>query len=118
MARRLPISFGRGVGFVLAALVAVACASGAPAGVLETGTRTLRCTRDELETTLSRDTGLVREYYVGCNFMYARVHCRGDRCYPAAPEPPCMPNVPCFREDPKTLEWKLDELAALGPSTH
>jgi hypothetical protein len=119
MARPFGASFGKGVSFVLAVLVAVGCASGAPTGVLETGTRTLRCPREELQTTLSRDTGLVREYYVGCNFMVARVHCRGERCYPAAPEPPCMPNVPCFTEDPKTLEWKLDEkLAFAGPSTH
>lgn len=93
-------------------LIAVACASGAPETVLETGTRNLRCPRSELDTMLNRDTGLVREWYVGCNFMYSRVHCRGDRCYPAPVEPPCMPGVPCFKEDPKTLEWKLDEKVA------
>ena len=44
--------------------------------------------------------------------MYSRVHCRGDRCYPAPVEPPCMPGVPCFKEDPKTLEWKLEDRVA------
>jgi hypothetical protein len=87
----------------------IACASGAPDAVLETGTRALRCPRGELDTMLYRDTGVVREYYVGCNFMYSRVHCRGERCYPAPVEPPCMPNVPCFKENPKTLQWELDE---------
>ena len=97
---------------VALSLAAVACASGAPEAVLETGTRTLRCSRGELDTMLNRDTGVVREWYVGCNFMYSRVHCRGERCYPAPAEPPCMPNVPCFKEDPRTLEWKLDEQVA------
>jgi hypothetical protein len=107
-----PFSFAR-VSIALAvSLAAVACASGAPEAVLETGTRTLRCSRSELDFMLNRDTGLVREWYVGCNFMYSRVHCRGDRCYPAPVEPPCMPKVPCFKEDPKTLEWKLDEKVA------
>ena len=99
---------------MVAAVVAVGCSAGAPDGVIETGTRQLRCSRSELDTTLNRDTGTVREYYVGCNFMYARVQCRGERCYPAHPEPPCMPNMPCFEEDPKTLEWKLDGEVAVS----
>jgi hypothetical protein len=110
MARRF--SFARVFVFLASSLVALACSSGAPEGVLETGTRTLRCSRGELDTMLNRDTGVVREWYVGCNFMYSRIHCRGDRCYPAPVEPPCMPGVPCFKEDPKTLEWKLDDKLA------
>ena len=119
MARSSASIFARGAIFLLGALVAVACASGAPSSVLETGIRELRCSRSELDTMLNRDTGVVREYYVGCNFMYSRVHCRGDRCYPAPPEPPCMPKVPCFKENPKTLEWELDEpLALVAPPAH
>jgi hypothetical protein len=119
MARSLISILARSTSLLLAGLVAVACASGAPDGVLETGTRELRCSRSELDTMLNRDTGLVREYYVGCNFMYSRVHCRADRCYPAPPEPPCMPNVPCFKENPKTLEWELEEpIASIGPLAH
>jgi hypothetical protein len=70
---------------------------------------------------LSRDTGVVREYYVGCNFMYSRVLCQGDRCYTAQAEPACMPKMPCFKEDPKTLEWILDDgrgPVALGDGHH
>ena len=90
-----------------------------PDAVLEAGTRELRCPRGELDTMLNRDTGVVREYYVGCNFMFARVHCRGERCRPAPPEPPCMPKVPCFKENPKTLEWELEEPVALHePASH
>src|SRR5262245_38145807 len=114
MARPLAFVFARGAIALVVALVAVACASGVPDAVLETGVRELRCPRGELDTMLNRDTGLVREYYVGCNFMYSRVHCRGERCRPAPPEPPCMPKVPCFKENPKTLEWELDEPVALG----
>ncbi|HEX6764054.1 MAG TPA: hypothetical protein VF103_01225 [Polyangiaceae bacterium] len=113
MARPLAFFVARSAIALAAAVTAIACASGVPAGVLETGTRTLRCSRSELDTTLNRDTGVVREYYVGCNFMYSRVHCRGDRCYPAPPEPPCMPKVPCFKENPKTLEWEPEEELAL-----
>jgi len=118
MARSIAAAFARGVTSLTVTLIAAACASGAPEGVLETGAKKLRCSRSELETTLSRDTGTVREYYVGCNFMFARVHCRGERCYPASPEPPCMPKMPCFKEDPKTLEWTLDEKVAIQAPRH
>jgi hypothetical protein len=97
------------------------CTSGAPESAVQTGIRNLRCSRSELQTTLSRDTGVVREYYVGCNFMYTRVLCQGDRCYPAKAEPPCMPKMSCFKEDPKTLEWILDDErapVAIGDDRH
>jgi len=30
-----------------------------------------------------------------------------------------MPNVPCFKENPKTLEWELEEpTASTGPLAH
>lgn len=104
-------TFGRSgsARFLLVALAVTGCGGAAPEAVLETGTRSLRCSRGELETTLHRETPLVREYLVGCNFMYARVHCRGDRCYPAQTRPPCIQGAPCFEEDPLTLEWKLED---------
>lgn len=54
---------------------------------------------------------MVREYLVGCEFMYTRVHCTNAGCYPAEPEPPCMGDLPCFKENPVTLRWELDEVA-------
>src|ERR1041385_1588416 len=86
--------------------VGAACAS-EPAAVLQVGSRNLRCPRSELETTLSRTTPKVREYLVGCDFMNTRVHCTDQGCHPAEVKPPCIGDMPCFEEDPVTLEWRL-----------
>jgi hypothetical protein len=68
----------------------------------------LRCSESELEAGLNRETPKVREYIVGCNFVYTRVLCTDQGCRRAPPKPPCMGNLPCFEEDPVTLEWKLE----------
>ncbi len=69
----------------------------------------LKCQRSEVESGLNRETPKVREWVVGCNFVYARVHCTDAECHPAPPKPPCVGDLPCFREDPVTLQWELDE---------
>jgi hypothetical protein len=84
------------------------CAS-APDAVLETGGRNLHCGNNELEVVLNRETPVVREYAVACNFMYTRVHCTKTGCRSAPLEPPCVGNLPCFEEDPVSLEWRLKE---------
>ena len=89
--------------------------------VLQVGSRNLRCPAAELETALHRESPLVREYYVGCDFMYTRVLCeKGDaaatQCHPAKPQPPCFGGG-CFKENPTTFEWELDEtLASAEPA--
>lgn len=99
-------------------LCATSCAS-APDAVLETGSRALRCPRRELEVALNRETSEVREYAVACNFMYTRVHCTNEGCRPAPAEPPCVGKLPCFEEDPMTLEWRLPERERLAyAATH
>ena len=95
--------------FGMALWAATACAGSEPRAVVQIGTKNLHCPRAEVETMLNRETPKVREYLVGCNFMYTRVHCRSDGCYQAKPEPPCFEGIPCFKEDPVTLEWVLDE---------
>jgi hypothetical protein len=77
--------------------------------VMTVGSRNLRCQRSEVETTLHRESALVREYYVGCDFMYTRVLCDKAKaeCHPAKPQPPCFAGG-CFNEDPVTFEWELD----------
>jgi len=95
------------------------CAGSEPAAVLAVGSRNLRCQRSELETALHRESARVREYYVGCDFVYTRVLCdkaKGtEGCYPARPQPPCFGGG-CFRENPETFEWELDHtLARLEP---
>lgn len=73
------------------------------------GARNLRCQRSEVETSLNRQSSQVREYYVGCDFMYTRVLCNAaDQCHPAGPQPPCFGGG-CFKENPETFEWELDE---------
>jgi len=94
-----------------------ACSWGAePPGVMTMGARNLRCQRSEVETALHRESARVREYYVGCDFMFTRVLCskaEGD-CHPARPQPPCFAGG-CFKEDPVTFEWELDESLARSP---
>jgi hypothetical protein len=90
-------------------MLALGCASSEPAAVVQAGTRTLKCPRSEVETMLNRQTPKVREYLVGCDFMYTRVHCKESGCYLAKPKPVCLEGVPCLEEDPVTLEWELPE---------
>jgi hypothetical protein len=102
-----------GVLLVAVSLVAMSCAS-TPDAVLETGGMNLNCPRQELEVALDRETPVVREYAVACNFMYTRVHCTKEGCRSAPLEPPCVGNLPCFEEDPVTLEWRLPERERLA----
>jgi hypothetical protein len=46
--------------------------------------------------------------------MYTRVHCTKAGCRSAPLEPPCVGNLPCFEEDPVTLEWRLPEKERLA----
>ena len=96
-----------GLGIVL--LLGSACAASAerPAA-LTVAARNLRCPRTEMEWVLNRETPKVREYLVGCDFTYTRIHCSGAGCVAAKPRPPCFGGG-CFEEDPVTLEWTLDE---------
>ena len=89
------------------ALVVPACAGAEHTAVLQIGSRNLKCPRSELESTLNRTTPKVREYLVGCDFMYTRVHCTEKGCHPAEVKPPRIGDMPCFEEDPVTLEWRL-----------
>jgi hypothetical protein len=91
---------------VLFALGGVACA-GSPRSVVRVGARTLQCQKSEPMATLNRSTPMVREYLVGCDFMFTRVYCTEVGCYPAEVKPPCIGDKPCFEEDPMTLEWRL-----------
>jgi hypothetical protein len=100
---------------VLSVLLAGGCASSAPDSVLQVGSRNLRCPRSEVSTELNRTTPKVREYLVGCDFMYTRVHCTDAGCRPAEIKPPCIGDGPCFEEDPVTLEWRLPKVASAGP---
>jgi hypothetical protein len=90
------------------------CSLGAePPAVMSVGARNLRCQRSEVETALHRESAKVREYYVGCDFMYTRVLCekQGEACHPARPQPPCFKGG-CFKEDPVTFEWELEDQVA------
>jgi hypothetical protein len=107
------MSHGKVLGFLaLVALSGAGCAGSEPPGVLGVGSRNLRCSRSELSTTLNRTTPEVREYLVGCDFMYTRVHCTKKGCYPAEVKPPCIGQGPCFEEDPVTLRWRLQREVA------
>ncbi len=91
--------------------------AGESGAVLRVGSRNLRCPASDLETALHRESAQVREYYVGCDFMYTRVLCdKGNgataaQCHPAKPQPPCFGGG-CFKENPVTFEWDLDETVA------
>jgi hypothetical protein len=102
-----------GLGLVLFSVAS--CAGSEPAAVLSVGSHNLRCQRSELETALHRESAQVREYYVGCDFMYTRVLCdkagAGQSCRPARPQPPCFGGG-CFKENPVTFEWELDHTLA------
>jgi hypothetical protein len=94
--------------------MAAGCASTPPAKVLAVGTQNLKCPRTDVETMLNRETPEVREYYVGCNFMYTRVHCTDTTCYVAKLRPPCIDGKHCFEEDPVTLDWVLRDERVLA----
>jgi hypothetical protein len=88
--------------------------------VLRVGSRNLRCPTSDLETALQRESSQAREYYVGCDFMYTRVLCdkpgagqTASQCHPAKPQPPCVGGR-CFKENPLTFEWELDESAPVA----
>lgn len=108
--RRTIASFAVGLALVASA----GCASREPVAVLAVGSHNLRCQRSELETALHRESAQVREYYVGCDFMYTRVLCDktgSESCHPARPQPPCFGGG-CFKENPVTFEWELDHTVA------
>jgi hypothetical protein len=105
---RIPVSTRFALVQILAATwwAASGCAS-APDAVRTVASSSLHCPREELEVALNRETHTVREYAVACNFMYTRVQCTDQGCHPAEVEPPCIGDMPCFKEDPETLTWKL-----------
>jgi len=115
----------RGLGIIVAlGVVAFSLLSGCggsseSGAVLRVGSRNLRCSPSELETAIHRETSQVREYYVGCDFMYTRVLCdksagqQATQCHPAKPQPPCFGGG-CFKENPNTFEWELDAATASG----
>ncbi len=100
--------------FLWASTLGVASCASTPDAVLQAGASNLHCKNQELEVALNRETAVVREYAVACNFMYTRVHCTNGGCRPAPIEPPCVGNLPCFEEDPITLEWRLPQRARLA----
>ena len=115
---RLMASCWKTISLSFALLGATGCAAGEPSAVLSVGARNLRCQRAELETALHRESAQVREYYVGCDFMYTRVLCdkpdaahTAAQCHPARPQPPCFGGG-CFKENPLTFEWELDPTLA------
>ena len=87
------------------------CASREPAAVRSVAIEQLRCPPDEVYTVVNRTTPKVREWVVGCEFYYARVHCSARGCEPAPPKPPCFGELECFDEDPVTLEWTVPRTA-------
>lgn len=102
----------------VAVLSQIGCAATEPDAVTQVGSRNLRCQRSEVETALHRESALVREYYVGCDFMYTRVLCdkANASCHPAKAQPPCFAGG-CFKEDPITFEWELDEASVEARET-
>lgn len=112
------------VASLMASSLLLGCSTAGESGaVLRVGSRNLRCPAGDLETALHRESAKVREYYVGCDFMYTRVLCdKGNgataaQCHPAKPQPPCFGGG-CFTEDPITFEWKLDETLASAEPTN
>jgi hypothetical protein len=70
----------------------------------------LRCDPDDMSAGIERSTPVVREWIVGCDFTYTRVHCTDQGCTQAPPVPPCVSeDMPCMVEDPVTLKWVMLE---------
>jgi hypothetical protein len=118
--RSRKVRFGIVTTLGLLTLAAISGCAGASesSAVLRIGSHNLRCQRSELETAVHRESSKVREYYVGCDFMYTRVLCdkpgageQTAQCHPAKPQPPCFGGG-CFKENPTTFEWELDETLA------
>jgi hypothetical protein len=93
-------------------LFACACANPEAHRANMVAAERLRCDPAEMAAGVERETPVVREWVVGCNFTYTRVHCSGERCYQAPPTPPCMGDLACFVEDPVTLQWVLRDAPA------
>ena len=89
--------------------ILLACSAHETDAVRRISAPRLKCPANEIETAVNRETPAVREWIAACDFMYTRVHCTKDGCYAAEPEPPCIGNMPCFKEDPVTLKWVLPE---------
>jgi hypothetical protein len=116
--RRLSLGIVVTLGVACVSALSGCAGASEPNAVLRVGSRNLRCPQSELETALHRESSQVREYYVGCDFMYTRVLCDkpgtgqlAAQCHPAKPQPPCFGGG-CFKEDPNTFEWELDETLA------
>jgi hypothetical protein len=114
MLPRLPKRLGL-LGALAGSLSFVACA-GTPDAAIDVGARNLRCPRSEVEVALNRQTRLVREYAVACNFIYTMVHCTASGCRPAPVKPPSVGDVAFFEEDPETLEWRVAEAPSVRPA--
>jgi hypothetical protein len=107
------------LGVVTATALAGCSAASEPNAILRIGSRNLRCPQSDLEMALHRESSQTAEYYVGCDFIYTRVLCEKPRgaehptteCHPAKPQPPCFAGG-CFKENPQTFEWELDETLA------
>ena len=109
MANALPPSLRRLASMALATLAVAACATHEPTAVVQVASQRLTCPNDGTHVGLNRETPRVREWIVGCNFTYTRVHCTDTECHLALARPACLDNGrTCFEEDPVTLEWVLD----------
>ncbi len=93
---------------VLLSLSAVAACASSEAGRAKTvAEENLTCNPTEMEAAVERQTPEVREWFVACDFTYTRVHCSDAGCAQAPPKPPCIGDLQCFVENPRTLEWEL-----------
>ncbi len=88
-------------------LVPCACASSEATRAKTVAQSNLMCSPAEMHAGVERQTPNVREWYVGCDFTYTRVHCSDGGCVQAEPKPPCLGDLRCFEEDPVTLRWEL-----------
>jgi hypothetical protein len=89
------------------ALALLACSTRENAQVRSVSAPRLKCPAQEIEMVVNRETPKVREWVAACDFMYTRVHCTERGCYAAPTKPPCIGDMPCFEEDPVTLQWNL-----------
>ena len=101
------LRFALGASALFFVLVATGCASQEAARAKAIAASDRTCSEHELSAGIERETEEVREWIVGCNFTYVRVHCTDDSCVRAEPKPPCMGDLPCFVENPVTLKWEL-----------
>src|SRR5262245_53266595 len=90
------------------------CATRDAGQVRQVAATRFACPASELEVVLNRATPKVEEWIAGCEFSYLRIHCRDGVCQPAKTPPPCVGDLPCFEENPVTLEWELREEAPLA----